>query len=187
MGFLWSDLVSSVETQVVRAREVMMAIKRKAPCNASTPAFFSAQRADCFHQLQRMLDGGCLKVYLQPKAVIATGEIRGAEALSRIVGPDNTILMPGHFIPQLEQQGLIRHVDFFVLQEICRALARWKHAGRQLMPISLNFSLSTLLEPDVVGTICALTDQYEVERRLIEIEITQSVGEKEWDTIVSVG
>ena len=87
------------------------------------------------------------------------------------------ITPPIKFIPLLEKERLIRYIDFFVFEEVCKTLHRWKAEGKKLVPISLNFSRNTLLESDFVKTLKIIAAKYNVLRSLIEIEITETIGE----------
>ena len=135
---------------------------------------------EIMHQnLTRSLNQRRFEIYLQPKAEISTGKIKGAEALIRYRDEEHGLITPDKFIPQLESAGLIRYIDFFVLEEVCKTLQHWKSKGIELFPVSLNFSRATLLEKGVVERIIQTSDRYGIERSLLEIEITESIGDLE--------
>lgn len=58
-------------------------------------------------------------VYYQPKVDISQKKCCGAEALVRWVQNGN-VIAPGKFVPQLEQEGSICQLDYYVLEEVCR-------------------------------------------------------------------
>ncbi|MBO7677227.1 MAG: EAL domain-containing protein, partial [Erysipelotrichaceae bacterium] len=53
------------------------------------------------------------QMYLQPLCD-KDGKIHGAEALSRWIKPDGSMIMPGDFIEILEQAGLIHELDMYI-------------------------------------------------------------------------
>lgn len=126
-------------------------------------------------KLRSALDNHHFQVYLQPKFEIPTGRVCGAEALARYVDDRHGVVSPVKFIPQLEKENNVRYVDFFMLEEVCRLLRSWQKQSQPVLPISLNFSRCTLMEDGVVEEINRIVDQYELERSLLEIEVTESV------------
>ncbi|MFI3249527.1 MAG: bifunctional diguanylate cyclase/phosphodiesterase [Eubacteriales bacterium] len=138
------------------------------------------------NDLLRNLNDGEFMVYLQPQVDLQTDEVIGAEALIRRFDKKNQqMVFPDEFISLYEQESIIRHVDIFVLREVCRMLAEWKKRDRQI-PISVNLSRVTLLEFDIVNTIADICDEYEIDHHLIIIEVTERVGLIENDVASSL-
>lgn len=115
-----------------------------------------------------------IELFLQPKFSLETRRVIGAEALVRWRNPDGTYNMPMDFIPVLEKAGYIIDLDFYVFELVLKNLKKWKMEGKQVFPISVNFSRVHTQSEDFVRRIIRLTDYYDIERRLIEIEITES-------------
>lgn len=61
------------------------------------------------------------QVYYQPKVNIKNQTICGAEALVRWQR-DGKLISPMQFIPQLEREGSIIKLDYYMLEEVCRFL-----------------------------------------------------------------
>ena len=141
---------------------------------------------DLIKLMQEIKDGNYI-VFLQPKADSATGCVIGAEALVRYRNNDGSIFPPGRFISRLEKKGLIYFVDIFVFEETCRILEKWKRQGKELYPISLNFSRMTLMHENLLDIINMIQEKYDVVRELIEIEITESVDMMDKDTLKEIG
>ena len=76
-------------------------------------------------ELRQAVAGEELELHYQPTLALATGEIKGLEALARWKHPRRGFVPPGEFIPLAEQTGLIRRLGRWVLQEACRQLADW--------------------------------------------------------------
>ena len=101
----------------------------------------------------------------------------GVEALLRWVQPDGTLLLPGEFVPMVEEMGLISAVGEWVLEEICRQSATWRAAG---VPgdifTSFNLSLGQLWQPTLVPKIVQSMESEGVDPRTIVVEITESTA-----------
>ena len=116
-----------------------------------------------------------LKAFYQPKYSTRTEKLSGAEALSRWVRRDGTVVMPSEFIPELEKNSSILAVDWFMYEQVCRFLSRQRELGIPQVRISVNFSrMHVLYERSVEQRLCDIADSYGVPHDLIEIEITES-------------
>lgn len=124
--------------------------------------------------INRAFDDNEFCFYLQPKCNAVTGAIVGAEALARWNHPKYGVISPGRFVPALEQAGQISRLDMFVWRSVVRMLARWEREGRNLVPISVNVSMVDIDQMDVVDTLTGLLNEYDVDARLLQAEITES-------------
>lgn len=124
--------------------------------------------------INRAFDDNEFCFYLQPKCNAVTGAIVGAEALARWNHPKYGVISPGRFVPALEQAGQISRLDMFVWRSVVRMLARWEREGRNLVPISVNVSMVDIDQMDVADMLIGLLNEYDVDARLIQAEITES-------------
>lgn len=125
------------------------------------------------------------RMFLQPKFLLDTGEVYGAEALARWCRPDGTILNPISFIESIEQIGYITELDFYIYEEAIRTLAKWKQQNRKPMILSTNFS-GRHFENDgknFVNRIVNIIKKYPVSPSWVEIEITEGVLVKNLDSL----
>lgn len=127
-----------------------------------------------FDEIDRAFDNNEFCFYLQPKCNVATGAIVGAEALVRWNHPKYGVVSPGRFVPMLEQAGQISRLDVFVWRSVVRMLVRWEREGRNLVPISVNVSMVDIDQMDVADTLTGLLNEYDVDARLLQAEITES-------------
>lgn len=127
-----------------------------------------------FDEIDRAFDNNEFCFYLQPECNAATGAIVGAEALVRWNHPKYGVVSPGRFVPMLEQAGQISRLDVFVWRSVVRMLARWEREGRNLVPISVNVSMVDIDQMDVADTLTGLLNEYDVDARLLQAEITES-------------
>ncbi len=124
--------------------------------------------------IHKAIANGEIEAFLQPKYSLSQNEIIGAEALARWRKPDGMLVSPADFIPVLERVGYIVDVDFCIYEQILKCCAKWKSEGRKLIPISVNFSRKHTGNPDFTNKIRNLAEKYDVDKRYIEIEITES-------------
>ena len=127
-----------------------------------------------FDEIDRAFDNNEFCFYLQPICNASTGDSVGAEALVRWNHPKYGVVSPGRFVPMLEQAGQISRLDVFVWRSVVRMLARWEREGRNLVPISVNVSMVDIDQMDVADTLTGLLNEYDVDARLLQAEITES-------------
>lgn len=115
-----------------------------------------------------------LCAYYQPQYDAITGRLAGAEALVRWIRPDKTTVMPGSFIPMLEEGDAICELDWYILRRVCEFLKRQKESGRHMVPVAVNFSRRHLYEADFLKRLGDIVDGFGVSHKMIEVEITES-------------
>ena len=123
------------------------------------------------------------EIYLQPKVHLITNEIVGAESLIRWNHPTLGLLSPGDFITIFEENGFITKLDAFVWEETCSLLRKWLNEGRRAFPISVNISRLDLLEPSFFQTITNLVEKYEIDPKILNLELTETAYVKRYDEI----
>lgn len=175
IGYSWADDEIDFDVLHKNAEELMYIDKQKYYQNTNFTS--KHYRPALLQKLLAEIKNNEYHVFLQPMIDLKTKKLSGTEALIRHINSDGVITPPIKFIPLLEKERLIRYIDFFVFEEVCKTLHRWKAEGKKLVPISLNFSRNTLLESDFVKTLKIIAAKYNVLRSLIEIEITETIGE----------
>lgn len=172
IGYAWDDVEKDLISLTRTATELMNIHKKR---------YYDEnhESSNTRHQklLKDLVDGihaGNYRVYLQPKYNIDRNELMGAEALIRQYHEELGILSPAEFIPVLEENGLIRYIDIFVFEEVCKLLTKWKDND---IVISLNFSRVTLMEENLLETVQQILQKYEFDYNRLEIEITESTIE----------
>ncbi|QAT49256.1 GGDEF domain-containing protein [Caproiciproducens sp. NJN-50] len=113
-------------------------------------------------------------VYYQPKYSTAGETLFGAEALVRWRTDPNTLVPPGEFIPVFERSGKIAELDRYVFRQVCRDLRRWLDEGKEAVPVSVNLSRVSLLNPSVAGEYRGEAAKLDVPSGLLELEVTES-------------
>ncbi len=127
--------------------------------------------------LEMEISDGKFLVYLQPQMDLASGKVKGAEALVRRLGANNKLQAPGFFIPFYEKEVIIAKIDEFVFTTVCKTLKSWKESNIDFMPsISINCSRMTVSANGVVERFSKICDDFGVERSKIVIEITETIN-----------
>nr|MCR4625779.1 bifunctional diguanylate cyclase/phosphodiesterase [Lachnospiraceae bacterium] len=114
--------------------------------------------------------------YYQPKVNSRTNNLCGAEALVRWVR-NGELIPPGKFIPIMETKDLMCDMDFYMLRHVCADIAQWIEQGLVPPTVSVNFSRRNLSNPNLAADIDAVVQQYHVPKKMIEIEITETIDE----------
>lgn len=132
-------------------------------------------------EFQYALSNNRITYYLQPQVDIETGKIIGAEALTRWIDKDGSLIPPDSFIPALEESGFVVTLDKYVWQGVAIWLRMRLDQGLRVVPISLNVSRVDILACDVAEHMGALATQYNLPPELMRIEITETAytGESE--------
>ena len=132
-------------------------------------------------EFQYALSNGRITYYLQPQVDMETGEIVGAEALTRWIDKDGSLISPAAFIPALEESGFVVTLDKYIWQGVASWLRTRLDQGLPVVPISLNVSRVDILACDVAEHMGALAAQYNLPPELMHIEITETAytGESE--------
>lgn len=132
-------------------------------------------------EFQYALSNDRITYYLQPQVDMETGEIIGAEALTRWIDKDGSLISPATFIPALEESGFVVTLDKYIWQGVAIWLRERLDRGLRVVPISLNVSRVDILACDVAEHMGALAAQYNLPPELMRIEITETAytGESE--------
>ncbi len=115
--------------------------------------------------------------YYQAKVDIRNEKIVGAEALVRFKDPsaNGAVRTPWFFVPYYERTGRIKEIDFFVMESVCKMLRRRIDAGKNVVPVSCNFSRMHFTEDGFPEKFEAIIDKYRIPKELIEVEITETL------------
>lgn len=116
-------------------------------------------------------------IYYQPKYNLTSNAFTSSEALVRWNSPVHGFMQPGQFIPRVEASGLIHELDVYVFERVCQDLSETKKRGRRLLPVSLNFSLFEFYSPTFLDMILSTIKKYNIDPKLIEIEITETTSQ----------
>jgi diguanylate cyclase len=132
------------------------------------------ERFNLESDLHEALGRGQLELFYQPKADIATGEVHSAEALARWRHPKRGLILPEHFIPIAEANGLIHEIGTWVLQEACRQCVEWQRAGLPPVRVAVNVSAAQFRRGDLLDIVRRSLEETGLAPEYLEIELTES-------------
>ncbi len=130
--------------------------------------------AEVTQKMKSAMANGEFVLYFQPKYEHTTGKLVGAEALSRWIKPDGSIVSPSVFIPVFEKNGYITELDRYVWSTSFETVAAWIRDGKSAVPVSVNISRISLLDDGIVEYIDKLGKFYPAAKEYIQFEITES-------------
>ncbi len=94
-----------------------LALSRLAPSRPGT-ALLPFFVRECWRQ---MVADGAVEIYYQPVVQLGTGVVTGLEALARLPADDDTVLLPGTFLPALGERELLLLFQHTLAQSLtCR-------------------------------------------------------------------
>lgn len=125
------------------------------------------EKSMSFMQLDEAINNKEIQVYYQPIYDAKTEKIISAEALVRWHSPTNGVILPGKFIPALEESGHISVLDTYVYQ----CVQNFIEEECQDLPIKISVNLSRM---DLMNqNIMSLILQGEKDQH-INYEVTES-------------
>ncbi|MCY6369181.1 EAL domain-containing protein [Clostridium ganghwense] len=124
------------------------------------------------------------KVYYQPKIDISTGNISGVEALVRWIKRDGKIIPPNKFINFAEERGLIGDISEKVIRTACIQNKKWYSSKKNNFRVAVNLSAFELQDEKLFVKIKNLLDATGLLPELFEVEITESVVMKNFNTSI---
>ena len=127
-----------------------------------------------------------ISVLYQPIVRLSTGRVCEAEALARWNDPETGIISPAKFIPTLEQYREIHKLDVFAMKLVFRDYRERNELGLPLLPVSVNISRLDFELCDIIHEIETAVKACKIPRRMMRIEITESVNEED-TTVLNLG
>lgn len=115
------------------------------------------------------------QIYIQPKYCLHKEVISGGEALVRWIQEDGTLHNPNSFIPIFEQNGFIVKLDMYMFEHVCKLVKKWMQEDAPIVSISVNFSKLHLYNSHFIEELVRITEFYQVPRKYLEIELTETI------------
>ncbi|OEC36347.1 diguanylate cyclase (GGDEF) domain-containing protein [Pseudomonas cuatrocienegasensis] len=135
--------------------------------------------------LRDAVEAGRISIELQPQLDLNSGAVIGVEALARWRQADGQSVPPLQFIPLAETTGYILPLGDLLLRLSLQAAKRLADAGYGGVRVAVNVSAAQLLQPDFVERFDAHLRAAEVRAQQVEVEITESVAMRNFDSVCS--
>ena len=115
------------------------------------------------------------EVHYQPQYSLTEERYVAFEALVRWPDPTEGFIPPSEFIPVAERTGLIDEIGAFVLRQVCKDFRLWRDADLAPERVCVNLSPIQLETPELIESMVALVDKFELSPECLEFEVTESV------------
>jgi len=126
------------------------------------------------------------QVFYQPQLELASGRIKGMEALARWRHPELGLVSPAKFIPIAEETGQIIEIGAWVMREACRQAQEWQAAGHTGLVVAVNVSAKQFEHDGFAAQVKQVLRETGLPAPQLELEITESVIMDRPDHVVSV-
>jgi EAL domain-containing protein (putative c-di-GMP-specific phosphodiesterase class I)/FixJ family two-component response regulator len=124
-------------------------------------------------RLRQALAQGRIQPWFQAQVEFGNGKPVGAEALARWHDEDGRVVLPGHFIPLLEREGLIDDLTERILEHGCHCQQQWQRDGLKLQ-LSVNVPPSSLDKPGVADRYQQIVGDHGLHPSQVVLELTES-------------
>jgi diguanylate cyclase (GGDEF)-like protein/PAS domain S-box-containing protein len=167
---------------VLRDADIAM-FKSKAAGKARYTLFDVALHGEMAHRLRLEIDlqhaaaDGRLWVAYQPMYDLASGRLKGFEALARWNHPEQGPIAPERFIPIAEDSGQIVALTDFVLGAACRQLREWQALDPSLASLRMhvNVSAKDLSQPGLVARVTQALVAARLQPECLKLELSESI------------
>ncbi len=135
------------------------------------------------HTIEEVASGQSQALWLayQPIVCLATGKIKGFEALVRWNHPQRGFISPAEFIPAAEENGLIIPLGIWILREACRQLHEWQlelenaHTNvADKLTMSINLSGKQFVQIDLIQVVDQILQETGLSPYSLKLEITET-------------
>ena len=118
---------------------------------------------------------GEFALHYQPLVSTSSGSITGVEALLRWYHPEEGLISPNEFIPQLEELGLMVEVGDWVLKTVCLQNVAWQKEGLPRIRVAVNVSAQQFYRGDIADSVERTLRETDLSPEFLELELTESL------------
>jgi EAL domain-containing protein (putative c-di-GMP-specific phosphodiesterase class I)/CheY-like chemotaxis protein len=166
-------------TKPVTARKLAAALARyKASVATASRATSLPEPAFGLEEIVEGIGKNEFEPYFQPKINVATGRIRGVEALARWRHPVHGVIRPARFVPALEASTQLDALTMMMLGKALGCCRTWRAAGIDAS-VSLNLSLTSLHDVTLADRVMEGVAASAVDARHLILEVTETAAASE--------
>ena len=134
----------------------------------------AAERLSLETRLRQAVEKEEFLLHYQPK-VDAAGRIVGVEALIRWQSPGQGLVPPGHFVPILEETGLIMQAGNWALRRAAQDRRAWAAKGLPAPRVAVNVSAVQLRQDAFLADLRQALGDGSAGDAGVDLEITESL------------
>ena len=124
------------------------------------------------NNIEKEIDNNRFFLEYQPVLDAKTKKIIGAEVLSRLNSESEGVLTPDSFLSAVDSVGINDKFDYYIFEKNCKWISNDKKQ-REQYKYTINFSRSTLCEPQFVEKIIAIAQKYDLNFSCLAVEILE--------------
>ncbi len=143
---------------------------------------YAAARRQTEIDMARAVKSGEFELEFQPIFSLPERRLSGFEALIRWDHPTRGRIAPGEFIALAEENGMIADIGAFVLDEACRAAARWPSD----IHVAVNVSSAQLATGNLPHVVTNTLARHGVAADRLELELTETTMLHDDEAVASV-
>lgn len=166
-----ADLLKNADMAMYRAKETG---RNNFQFFTSSMNALANERLNLEHQIRAGLKSNQFALHFQPQVSLKNQQIVGLEALVRWHHPQRDLLVPKHFIPLAEENGLIVPLGKWVLANVCHQAKFLQDSGFAPLQLSINLSARQFKDPKLFEDIERILRESAVDARWLRLEITES-------------
>lgn len=125
--------------------------------------------------LRRALERDEYELHYQPQLILSSCKIQSYEALLRWQHPKHGLVAPAHFIPVLEDTGMIIPVGEWVLHNACSQEKANQQAGQTPKKVAVNISIHQFRQKEFVQMVERILKYTGLQAQYLELEVTEGV------------
>ena len=185
IGMAFGEGIDHAEDVIRYAQLAMKRSKTSKDAEIYQPRALDSARAEFAMEtaLRRAIENDALDLVYQPICDLATGRVRGFEALARWVDESGVAHSPADFIPVAEESGLIVPLGRWAIGKALATLAQWdeQQGGDCGVTLAVNVSPIQLQRDDIPAVAAQALAKAGIAGQRLRLEITESalVGDSE--------
>ncbi|HUG84584.1 MAG TPA: EAL domain-containing protein, partial [Euzebya sp.] len=125
-------------------------------------------------------------VHYQPIVALDGSPLAHFEALIRWEHPERGLLMPGDFLPAMQDDATIVALGQWVIDEVCRQVAEWHLSHHGPIAVSVNLSHREFWSEALLLHLDRALARHQVSPHSLVLEITESVIMDDLDDALQV-
>lgn len=133
--------------------------------------------------LRKAIQNREFEVYYQPQIRIKDQKMVGAEALIRWNSKELGFVSPSVFIPLTENTGQIIDIGYWLIEQVILDYKKIKQHVDEEFRVSINISPVQFRDEKLIEQFIKLIDQYNVNPKKFEIELTEGVFVKDFNFV----
>ena len=135
----------------------------------------TSARREMRDELLKGLRRGELELFYQPQVSLIGGNIVGLEALVRWHHPVRGLLLPGAFLPPLEQSSLALEIGWWTLDEAARHASELQRAGYPIK-VGVNLFPEQLRALNLIYKVANALQTHSLRPDSLELEVTEKIA-----------